>query len=551
MATPPPASSRSAIDLDTDVLIVGAGPTGLALANALDALGTRFVLVEAKEGTSVHTKATNLMPGTLEQLDVLGLADRMYDTGGVMKRYMVHMYGTNVGPRAMHLGDSPHPNVLFLGQDLIDRNLKEALPDAGAAIHFSTRLTGLTQDDSGVTATVEAPGGETAVRARYAVGCDGPRSTVRQNSACDFEPIATGKYVWQADAKLSWSGLRTMKQMWLYYYAEGFGAVIHLPGGLTKVMVFEEKGRLPARMPTLEEIQQRLRAMSGDETATLTDPVWLSHGELLTGVAPSLIDGRILLAGDACNPILPNGGQGLNVGIQDALNLAWKLHDVVQGYADPALLQTYDAERRANRLALENVQINTLRNTLPAPAFNRFFFRHYGDWFLNRFWPFLAKAFSQLGVDYRKSPLTLDQLGKKGIRAGHRVRDADVLRASDNQEVSLFQELCVPKWKMVVFDAGRPLPKLPYFKTESFSWIMKAAVVATPDNKAPSAAIYRDLDRLAHKAYRITLPTLLLIRPDNYIAARLPASASGEIVQYLNQWYPRQTQLEAHSDAGA
>ncbi len=372
---------------EADVLIVGAGPTGLALANALERLGTSYVAIEAKDSTSIHTKATNLMPGTLEQLDVLGLADRMYATGGVMTRYMVYMYGSNVGPRPMHLAESPHPNVLFLGQDLIDRNLKEGLPDAGGGIRFRHALTKLDQGSDGVTATIDADGTEQTMRFRYVVGCDGPRSVTRRFSKCDFEPVKTGKYVWQVDAKLAWKGLRSMKQMWLYYYDEGFGVVIHLPGDNTKVMVFEEKGRLPAREPTLAEMQQKLRMMSGDETATLTDPIWLSHGELLTGVAPSLIDGRIILAGDSCNPILPNGGQGLNIGIQDSLNLAWKLHDVIRGHATPALLQTYDAERRANRLSLEKIQISTLKYTLPAPKLNRLILGRFGNALLNRFWP--------------------------------------------------------------------------------------------------------------------------------------------------------------------
>ncbi|MEL6103728.1 MAG: FAD-dependent monooxygenase [Pseudomonadota bacterium] len=257
---------------------------------------------------------------------------------------MVHMYGTNVGPREMHLKESPHPSVLFLGQDLIEKNLKGALPNTGNDILFGHRLTVLEQTEERVTATVKSDSGQATIQAKFVVGCDGPRSTVRSLSACDFEPVKTGKYVWQVDAKLSWTGLRTIKQMWLYYYDDGFGAVIHLPGGITKVMVFEEKGRLPAREPSLEEMQARLRKMSGDATATLTDPIWFSHGELLTGVAPSPVDGRIILAGDSCNPILPNGGQGLNVGIQDAFNLAWKLHDVVQGYAKPTLLDTYEGK---------------------------------------------------------------------------------------------------------------------------------------------------------------------------------------------------------------
>ncbi|HEV7228030.1 FAD-dependent monooxygenase [Brevundimonas sp.] len=526
-------------EYEADVLIVGAGPTGLALANALERLGTSYVVIEAKPGVSVHTKATNLMPGTLEQLDVLGLADRMYETGGVMKRYMVHMYGLDVGPRPMHLGESPHPNVLFLGQDLIDRNLKEALPDAGGRIRFSHSLTALEQDGDGVVATIAAGGGEHRLRFRYVVGCDGPRSVTRQFSKCDFEPVKTGKYVWQVDAKLSWRGLRTMKQMWLYYYDEGFGVVIHLPGDNTKVMVFEEKDRLPNREPTLEEMQSKLRTISGDETATLSDPIWFSHGELLTGVAPALIDGRVILAGDACNPILPNGGQGLNIGIQDALNLAWKLHDVIRGEASPALLQTYDAERRANRLALEKIQISTLKNTLPAPKLNQFILGRYGNAVLDRIWPPLAKAFSQLGVSYEKSPLTLPGGTKKSIRAGQRVRDADVLRASDAAEVSLFKELRSPEWKLIIFDGGVSLPASIARDLASLPQLSTYVIIAGAGTLDSPARVYYDLDRLAHKAYGLRVPTALLIRPDNYTAAVVPVADLKPLRSYLAEWYMR------------
>jgi 3-(3-hydroxy-phenyl)propionate hydroxylase len=522
-------------EFDADILIVGAGPTGLALSNALARLGSTQVIIEASETVSIHTKATNLMPGTLEQLDVYGLTDRMYATGGVMERYMIYMYGSNVGPRKMHLEESPHPNVLFLGQNLIEQNLKAAIP-GHVSIRFSHRLVCLVQDEDGVKATIASNGTEKVMRFRYVVGCDGPRSATRKFSKCDFEPIKTGKYVWQADAKLKWTGLRSMKQMWLYYYDRGFGAVIHLPGDLTKVMVFEEKGELSPRLPTLEEIQLRLRAMSGDETATLFDPVWLSHGELLTGVAPALIDKRIILAGDACNPILPNGGQGLNIGIQDALNLAWKLHDVVKGYATPALLETYEIERRALRLALEKVQISTLKYTLPAPAFNRFVLRRFGNALLNRFWPFLAKAFSQLGLNYNKSPLTKDMMGKKGIRAGGRLLDADLIRQRDHAEVSLFQELCLPQWKLLLFDHGRALQDQP-LTDDKLPWVKKIVISTARGHTKIVENLYYDSDRIAHLVYKITEPTLFLIRPDNYIALRMKATSTSELIDYLKKWY--------------
>lgn len=526
------------ISYAADVLVVGAGPTGLALSNALHKLGTSLMLIEVNTSTSIHTKATNLMQGTLEQLSIYGLSDIMYREGGSMKRYMMNTYGSNVSPRDMHLQESPHHNVIFLGQDLIDGNLAEEFLKTGNEIHFKNRLLKLEQTDEGVEATIDANGVEKVYWFKYVVGCDGARSITRTFTKCNFEPVRTGKYVWQADATLSWKRLKTMKQMWLYYYDIGFGAIIHLPNNLTKVMAFEPKESIPNRLPTLEEMQLKLRKMCGDETATLSNPQWLSHGELLTGVAPSLIDNRIILAGDSCNPILPNGGQGLNIGIQDGLNLAWKLSDVLQGYASKILLDTYNQERRGLRLALEKVQLNTLKYTLPAPKFNQWFLKKFGNLLLNKFWNNLAIVFSQLNLNYKDSDLSKDFLRKKGVIAGFRILDADIVKASTNTEVSLFQELATPKWKLILFDNLKQcdLDKL-LFEPE-FSWINKLILTSSTITTYPIQNLYYDIDELAHKRYGIKEPTLLLIRPDNYVGLRCSPSNTDVMITYLKNWFP-------------
>ena len=525
------------VNYTSDVLIVGAGPTGLALANALQKLGTSLTIIEASETTSIHTKATNLMQGTLEQLDVYGLSDIMYREGGKMQNYMMYTYGTNVSPRDMHLTESPHSDVVFLGQNLIETNLASEFKNAGGTINFKHRLIKLEQTDEGVKATIDANGTQVTNWYKYVVGCDGPRSVTRTFTKCDFEPVKTGKYVWQVDASLKWKRLKTMKSMWLFYYDIGFGAIIHLPNGITKVMAFEPKESIPNRVPTLEEMQVKLRKMSGDDTATLSNPIWLSHGELLTGVAPTMIDNRIILAGDSSNPILPNGGQGLNIGIQDALNLAWKLNDVIKGYASKDLLNTYNDERRSLRLAMEKVQLSTLKYTLPAPKFNQWFLKKFGNALLSKFWYNLAKVFSQLNQNYKYSELTVDLLGKKCVKAGFRILDADIVKASADSEVSLFKELATPKWKLILFDNGKQnnLDKI-LFET-NYKWIDKLVITSSTMTTYPIESLYYDVDEVAHKRYGIIEPSILLVRPDNYVAVRCTQSNTNEIVAYLKKWF--------------
>ncbi|RFA20841.1 hypothetical protein B7R25_08825 [Subtercola boreus] len=154
-----------------------------------------------------------------------------------------------------------------------------------------------------------------------------------------------------------------MDQMWLSYFEHGFAVVVPLRGGVHRVLVIEPTDAMPNREPTLAEMQHKLRSVADDPDLTLTDPEWFSYTDLSMGIAPGLIDGRILLAGDVGNPVLPNGGRGMNTGIADAFNLGWKLAAVVQHDAPDALLQTSDTERHALRTALEKAQFASLKYT--------------------------------------------------------------------------------------------------------------------------------------------------------------------------------------------
>jgi hypothetical protein len=186
---------------------------------------------------------------------------------------------------------------------------------------------------------------------------------------------------------------------------------------------------------------------------------------------------------------------------------------------------------------MEKVQLSTLKYTLPAPKFNQWFLKKFGNALLNKFWYNLAKVFSQLNQNYKDSELTKELLGKKGVKAGFRILDAIIVKASSDSEISLFKELAIPKWKLILFDNGiqNNLDKT-LFET-NYNWIDKLVITSSTVTSYPIKNLYYDIDEVAHKRYGIRESTILLVRPDNYVAIRCSPSNINEIVTYLKKWF--------------
>ena len=528
---------------DADVLIVGAGPTGLTLAAALQKLGVTFRLIEQKAALSDTSRATNLMQGTQEQLASYDLIAPMLPNSGKMRRIMMHGYGANLGPRTMHLPESVFPDIILYGQDRIEASLANSLVSRGGNIEFGTKLLTLKQDKDGVQAEIDTDGRRSTIWTKYVVGCDGPWSVTRTFTRCDFTPHKTGRAIRQVDARLRWKRLASMEQMWLFYFADGFAVVVPLLDGYTRVITIEPNGNIPARNPTLDEMRDKLREVTGDDSIELADHKWLSYTELSMGIAPSLRDNRVILAGDAGNPILPNGGQGLNTGIQDSLNLAWKLAAVVHEQAKDRLLDTYQQERLPLRQALEKVQWNSLKYTTKTTGIMRFLIRKLGNSLLNTGGEYqMAKAFSQLGVNYRKSPLTLETMKKGKVKAGERSINAEVVEATTRSEVRLADLLARPVWKLVCFNLGENdvqavQSDMQLLATKTKLDFIPVIITTSARNEATTSHLYYDVDEVAHKAYGITQPTVLLIRPDQYVGLRTGKSNWATVETYAQHWF--------------
>ncbi|MFB7653621.1 MULTISPECIES: monooxygenase [unclassified Streptomyces] len=386
--------------MNTDVIVVGAGPTGLMLACELALAGVRTRIVERRTEPQRDSRALSLHPRSVELLDQRGLLDRFLPLGRTVPGWHFAGLRTPLDFRAL---DSRHNYTLFLAQARTEAILEERARELGVAISRGYKALGVSQDGDGVELEVHGPGGGTeTVRARYAVGCDGGRSLVRQAAGIDFpgtDETLTGVLGDVAVIDPRPSALDAAR-------ARGV-LVVPLEGGLTRIVYLDpERMRVPAGEPvTLEEFRASLTRITGSDCG-VAEPRWLSRFGNATRLADSYRSGRVLLAGDAAHIHFPAAGQGLNTGLQDAMNLGWKLAAVINGWAPPGLLDSYDAERRpVGQSVTENTEVQTLLAELtlveqyqrPAAALRKLLDQLLGMAEVNRR---LADQVSALGTGY-------------------------------------------------------------------------------------------------------------------------------------------------------
>ena len=320
-----------------DVIVAGGGPTGMMLAAELRLHGVYVLVLERDVEPTKVVRSLGLHARSVEVMDQRGLLERFLALG---KQYPAGGFAGIAKPPPNGL-DTAHPYVLGIPQTITDRLLTEYAVELGAEIRRGSELLGLSQDEDGVR--VDLADGST-LRSRYLVGCDGGRSTVRKLLGVGFpgEPSTVetllGEMELTADPATVTAVMTEVRKTQLR-----FGAG-HLGDGLYRIVVPADgvtDGRTP---PTLEEFRRQLRVHAGTDFG-VHSPRWLSRFGDATRLAERYRTGRVLLAGDAAHIHPPTGGQGLNLGIQDAFNLGWKLAAEVTGWAPDGLLDSYHAER--------------------------------------------------------------------------------------------------------------------------------------------------------------------------------------------------------------
>ncbi len=317
---------------DHAVVIAGGGPTGLMLAAELALAGIDTVVVERRTDQEVDgSRAGGLHARTIEVLDQRGVVDRFLDAG-----YVVPALGYAAIP--LDISDFPtrHNYVLALWQKVFEPMLADWVEELGVPLLRGQEVVGFTQDATGVVADVS---GGPSLRAEYLVGCDGGRSVVRKATAIDFVGL---------DASISWmiAEVQMADEPEIGMRREGGGIGPVDPGGSGgpyRVVLVEEHTEHTGE-PTLQDLSDLLTRLYGTDFG-VHSPTWISRFSDLSRQAASYRDGRVLLAGDAAHVHPPQGGQGLNTGVQDAVNLGWKLAQVVNQVSPESLLDTYQDER--------------------------------------------------------------------------------------------------------------------------------------------------------------------------------------------------------------
>jgi len=322
-----------------DVIVAGGGPTGMMLAGELRLHGVHVVVLEKEAEPTRVVRSLGLHVRSIEVMDQRGLLERFLAHG---RQYPVGGFFAGIPKPTPDRLDTAHPYILGIPQTTTERLLTEHATELGVEIRRSCELVGLSQDDHGVTAEL-ADG--TQLRSRYLVGCDGGRSTVRKLLGVGF-PGESARVEWL----LGEVELTAPPEELAAVVAEvrkthkGFGAG-PLGDGVYRVVApaagVAEDRTVP---PTLEEVKQQLRVFAGTDFG-VHSPRWLSRFGDATRLAERYRVGRVLLAGDAAHIHPPLGGQGLNLGVQDAFNLGWKLAAEVNGWAPGGLLDSYQTER--------------------------------------------------------------------------------------------------------------------------------------------------------------------------------------------------------------
>jgi 2-polyprenyl-6-methoxyphenol hydroxylase and related FAD-dependent oxidoreductases len=513
--------------IQTDVAIIGAGPTGLSLACQFVRYGIDFVILDKNEGITPYSKALGVHARTLEIYEQIGLAQKAVEQGTVAEKARLLVDGEVRGElnfSSIGEGLSRFPFVLMLEQSKNEQLLYDFLQSHQKQVFWEAKLESFTQDAGGVLAQVKtADGASQVIAARYLVGCDGPKSLVRHTLGLTFEGSTFERMFYVADARIDWQ--LSHDALHVCFAENSFVVFFPLKGEKRYriVGVFPEAFNQTEGDILYEEIEARIK-MEASLDLDIRDVEWFSTYKVHTRHVNQFSAGRGFLAGDAAHVHTPAGAQGMNTGIQDAYNLAWKMALVIRGKADDKLLKSYNEER------LENAK-HLLKTT------DRLFdFAAGTDWFLAflrtnvlppiakyilRFEPvkkFVFPLISQIGINYRHSSLSRHAGDEHfEVKAGDRMPYFLV------EGESIYDKLQRPKFHWLFFsDEKSDGRELKTALENKYTELIDVSIIPI---SLSAAEVFG-----ADKSFSV------LLRPDNHIGFITMETSIDELSAYLNQF---------------
>ena len=388
--------------LDTDILIVGAGPVGLFLANECARRGLRWRIVEARPTQSTHSKALAIFPRTLEIFDMAGIAGSFLEAANRVTSVAVITHGRTLAHMRFTPEESPYPFIAMVPQDLTERLLVEQLRRRGGAVEYETSFVSAVQRHDDVIVTLERKGERFELNAAFVVGCDGAHSTVRHLLNLPFEGAQYDSLFMLADMETN----DALPADELQLCPSEFGPAAIFPMSATRRRLVATVEKAEGDVPSLELVRQilRQRAPAGIEARALH---WSSFFRVHHRQAGRMRVGRMFIAGDAAHIHSPYGGQGMNTGLHDVWNLVWKLELVLRGHGNELLLESYSAERRpVIKHVIETTDI--LTKVMGTPNKLAQVLRNAVIPMVSRLAPFqhaFVRRLSELGIAYHGSPI--------------------------------------------------------------------------------------------------------------------------------------------------
>lgn len=558
-----------------NVLIVGAGPVGLALACSLRLHGVECAIIDKTNGPVQESRATDIHARTLELCASLGVIDDLLARGKRSHGAYFYSNGHRVAGFSTKELPTPYPFILGIPQHATEEVLLARFKELGGEVLRQHSLISMTKHDDYVIAKVKNTQNEELIfDVPFLVGCDGATSTVRKHLGLPFEGETYEERFLLADMRIEWP--LSKDELHLFLTEQGFFMVLPMPQGWVRTFasVAPENEDLHADLPSfLRMIQERV-----DVPCEVVEAGWIAEFNIHRRMVSHYRQDRVFLAGDAAHIHSPVGGQGMNIGIQDAMNLGFKLALVVQGKAHPALLDSYEIERH-------HAAARTLRDTHLATTLSLFqspWLRiprdlmgraTQGSTALARW---MCELIASFHTDVRDSPAVESVRGSllqtdviadlsteepslyehlsysTGTRAGER---APYAKFGENDENSSFSLQASHLHTLILFD-GLARTTEGYLKLAAiahevenvFPGIMRTIIVV-PDSKRPTdlpvdVTVVADPGAKLHNAYQAFAECAFLIRPDGYVAFRCQPADPSQITTFLRKIFvPRETSV--------
>ena len=528
-----------------EVVVVGAGPTGLTLACELRRRGVQVTVVERRAAPSVQPKALVLWTGALEVLHHLGLAREVERRGLQLTAASYWAQGRRVGHVDFPAIVEDVQGPLCLPQSDVEQLLLDRLRSLGGRVEWNTCLTALDEKTGRVRVTLTGPdGAEQVLDADWVVGCDGAHSAVRDLAGLSLDGSTYPEGFVLVDGRLS--GPAPADEVRYLLSPEGVAVVVPLPGGLHRVFVSAPAGGGTDEIGEAEALDHVHHVLDacGWASTRLGDPAWVSRFRVHRKVAPRYRTGRVLLAGDDAHIHSPAGGQGLNTGVQDAAALGWRLAALVRDLPEGlpvlpetalALLDSYESERlpvahAVARLTDLQTRLWLLRGWVPRQLRDTTLRVLSATGLLARR---VVPSLQQTDLDHRSSALAMAGGPQHGVLAGRRMPRTP-LRTADGRRVTVEDLLVDPRPLLLVLTGSQPSPQdaadVQSLVAEATTRCRDELHIELVSPGPQRATALGDLDGRLHAQLGAIGSQAVLVRPDGHVAGRRAARTGAELL---------------------